>query len=165
MLLMLSFISFISGIGLSYAQMFTVQAREWGDLIGLTLAMSALYEEIRLSKPVFARFPTQLTFLPLIVILFYPLIVDSTVVKELLFQTYEGGMLIVALLLFSNNHKFYSKSYLLIGGLLLLTVSYIMKWFFYDLNAAQVLTGVLFSAGLVITTIGLTHNNIKTSNS
>ena len=54
MLLMLSFISFISGIGLSYAQMFTVQAREWGDLIGRWHGLYVFQAENLLPCVVFA---------------------------------------------------------------------------------------------------------------
>ncbi|HBQ59506.1 MAG TPA: hypothetical protein DD671_07730, partial [Balneolaceae bacterium] len=76
---------------------------QWGKLISITFYISGLLVLIRESKPIFARFPVYLTGLPFVSFLFFPLIIDSIVIKELINAIYQGGALVVTVLIFTLN--------------------------------------------------------------
>lgn len=126
----LAILSFLLGIGLSYFQQIDpILAREWGDLVGITLVLCALFVKIRNSKPVFARFPLPMTLLPLVGIFFYPMIIQADVVKDLLRITYQGGAIIVGILVISINHLMYKQRSLLLVACLIFAISYVSYWF------------------------------------
>jgi uncharacterized membrane protein len=58
---------------------------------------------IRESKPVFARFPLVLSFLPFSILLFVPLILEQTVIFNLLLGTFQAGCIVVSLMIFILN--------------------------------------------------------------
>tara|TARA_R100000541_G_scaffold58037_1_gene68718 strand:- start:5699 stop:6049 length:351 start_codon:yes stop_codon:yes gene_type:complete len=65
---------------------------------------------IRESKPIFARFPAILSFLPFTLLFFVPLILDQLVIYNLIIGTFQGGCIIVALLIFTLS-QFSGKNY------------------------------------------------------
>lgn len=132
-------------------------AREWGDLIAITLTLCGLFVKIRDSKPVFARFPLYLTFLPLVGLLFYPLVNDSVVIKELLQITYQGGAIIVGVLILSINHYLYKSRGLLLLSSGLFITAYVFNWFFDEINSAILIKDIsviLFSIGIILVSYG-----------
>lgn len=154
----LSLLSFLVGVTIDlFAKNGFILAREWGDLIGITFTLSALFIKIRNSKPVFARFPLYLTLLPFLVLIFYPLVINSVVVKDLLQTTYQGGAIIVGLLVLSINHYLYRGRGLLLFASILFFIAFILFWFFTDsLNQlAEVLSKILFSSGIIVATFGV----------
>ena len=136
--------------------------REWGDLIAITLALCGILSEIRNSKPVFVRFPIYLTGLPLIGILFYPLIIDVDAVEDLLIMTYETGALIVSLLIVSINHYLYKGRGLLILGVVLFTVAYVLFWFFGFIHEMELTAKILFATGMIVCSVGFYKANERT---
>ncbi|MEQ9310506.1 MAG: hypothetical protein RLN90_13710 [Balneolaceae bacterium] len=154
----LSLLSFLVGITIDlFAKNGFILAREWGDLIGITFTLSALFIKIRNSKPVFARFPLYLTLLPFLVLIFYPLVINSVVVKDLLQTTYQGGAIIVGLLVLSINHYLYRGRGLFLFASILFLIAFILFWFFSDsLNQlAEVLSKIFFSSGIIVATFGV----------
>ncbi len=153
----LALLSFVLGILIDYIVEGGMSlAREWGDLVAITFTLCGLFVKIRNSKPIFARFPLYLTMLPLLVIVFYPLIVDSNVVKELLQITYQGGAIIVSLLVVSINHFLYrQRSFLLISCLVFL-LAFSSHWFLGESFGIvfEDLAKILFSIGIIIASIG-----------
>ena len=131
-----------------------VIAREWGNLIGITLTLCGILSEIRNSKPVFVRFPTYLTALPLIGILFYPLIIDVEAVQELLLMTYQTGAVIVSVLIVSINHYLYRGRVLLLAGVSTFLIAYILFWFLGDNEQLILAAKILFASGMFISAIG-----------
>lgn len=139
-------------------------AREWGDLTAITLVLCGLFLQIRNSKPVFARFPIYMAFMPILGFLFYPTIVDSEVVKNMLMKTYEGGALIVSILLISLNQTLHKNRKLKLISTLIIALSYVLFWFMQP--SIQVmeedLPKYLFSIGMILFSIGF-HNSEKTN--
>src|SRR5690606_31703623 len=72
-----------------------------GRLIAIITYISGLLILIRQSKPIFARFPLYMTALPFLSVLFFPLILDSYIIKDLLNAIYQAGALLVTGLIFS----------------------------------------------------------------
>ncbi len=131
-------------------------AREWGDLLAMTLVLCGLFVKTRNSKPVFARFPMPMTMLPLIGVLFYPLINQADVIKDLLWITYQGGAIIVAILVITINHLMYKQRALLLLACLMLGSSFVIFWFvtIIDREFSEDIANVLLSAGMLISALG-----------
>ena len=153
----ISLVTFLAGVGLDYG--FGDQlsiAREWGDLLAITTALCGLFIEIRESKPVFARFPIYLTGLPFLSVFFYPLVIDSLVIKNLLQLIYQGGAIVVAILVVSINQFLHKQREYLLTACMIFLMAYISFWFFGDLeyfdfkNASR----IVFSLGIIIALIG-----------
>ncbi len=130
--------------------------REWGDLIAITLTLSALFIKTRNSKPVFARFPLYLTLMPFLVLFFYPFVVNAQIVKELLQITYQGAAIIVGILVISINHYLYKERGLLLFSCILLLFSFVLFWFFDGSipHLSQLLAKIIFSFGIIVASIG-----------
>ncbi|MCG8372064.1 MAG: hypothetical protein MI700_00940 [Balneolales bacterium] len=157
-----STLSFLAGVVISYLVLPSEVAREWGDLVGITFVLCGLFVKIRDSKPVFARFPIVLTFLPTISIFFYPMIADASVIKNLLNITYQGGAIIVGLLLFGLNQLLHKKRMYLLVSCSLFFAAYIFYWFINDQDYIiyKDLSKILFSLGMVIAALGFRKSTI-----
>ncbi|MBO6793383.1 MAG: hypothetical protein JJ895_05700 [Balneolaceae bacterium] len=153
----LSALSFTIGVLLGLINDdFTEIAREWGDLLGMTLVLCGLFVKTRNSKPIFARFPMPMTMLPLIGVLFYPLINQAEVIKDLLWITYQGGAIVVAILVISINHLMYKQRALLLLACLILGSSFAIFWFvtIIDRPFSEDIANVMLSAGMLISALG-----------
>lgn len=127
---------------------------EWGHLICLAFILSALAVFIRESKPVFAQFPLIYTALPLFIIISYFFVYDSIVLKKWLFFLYQGGALVVALMMYGL-YSYRSRQYIIIlAGIALFLLCYILFWSFSE-AARESLYWVwkLLLTGAIVTTI------------
>ncbi|MDZ7660218.1 hypothetical protein [Fodinibius sp.] len=101
---------------------------EWGHVISLSFVLSSLAIFIRESKPVFAQFPMIYTALPLLIIISYILVQDTYAIKTWLIIIYQGGAIIVALLMYSVYTYRRTKYAFILGGVILFLISYILYW-------------------------------------
>lgn len=127
---------------------------EWGKLISITVYISGLLVLIRESKPIFARFPQYLTALPFVSFLFFPIIVDSIVIKDLLNAIYQGGAIIVTMLVFTLNQAKKNNRRYYVLGLSLLGLAYLTFWLYFNRNTMAYygwISEILLSAGILIT--------------
>ncbi|MDR9416697.1 MAG: hypothetical protein RI564_10460 [Gracilimonas sp.] len=127
---------------------------EWGKLISITFYISGLLVLIRESKPVFARFPAYLTTLPFISFLFFPLIIDSFVIKDLINAIYQGGALVVTVLVFTLNQIRKTKRRYYIIGISSIGAAYMSYWFvFKQMNNPDLIwiAEILLSVGILFT--------------
>ncbi len=152
--------TFLCGVSfdLIYNEQERSKVRDWLELISIASVLCGLFIKARNSKPIFARFPIQLTFLPFLVLLFFPLAVDTLVVKNLLQMIYQGGGIIVGLLLFSINQYLYRKRELLLISCVLFLASYILFWILpQEISSLDLvfISNILFSAGIICTSLGL----------
>lgn len=148
--------TFLTGIGMDYAFENAEIAREWGDLIAITTTLSGLFIEIRDSKPVFARFPMYLTFLPFLTIAFYPLVIESQTIKDLLHLTYQGGALLVAILVILINQYMHKQRGFLLTSCIIIMGAYISFWFLDEiaLIPGKEIGKIIFAFGIIVGTIG-----------
>jgi hypothetical protein len=135
---------------------YTDVANEWGELLAMTSLLCGLFVKTRNSKPIFARFPLPMTLLPILGVLFYPMINQADVIKELLWITYQGGALIVALLVISINHFLYKHRTLLLLACFILAISFALYWFISisDTLFTQNIALALFALGMLVGSIG-----------
>ncbi len=125
-----SLVSLIVSCFFSMFEQLPVAGVEWGNLVSIVLAICGLFALVRESKPVFARFPVYMVFLPLLSVIFYPLTIDAQVIKDLIIATYQGGALAVAFLfLITENLKREEKEFYSLSGVGLCAVSFVLFWF------------------------------------
>ncbi len=133
------------------------------NLTSLICILSALFSLIRESKPIFARFPTVLSYLPFVTLLFIPLILEQTVIYNLLAATFQGGSILVALMIFVLNHVNSKKYKLHISGSALLLIAFAFFWF-NPLTPLQeiVISELLIITGILLITTGTKKSHIYT---
>lgn len=133
----------------------------WSGFLGIVFCICGLLLFIRNSKPVFARFPIFLASLPLMSVLFYPLVMRSLVIDELINAIYQGGALGSALILFSLDHFRNKHKVYFITGILLLALTYFGYWI-YPSDSLESMTriGIISAhAGFVLLSIGFFNRN------
>lgn len=137
---------------------------DWGRIVSLAALMSGLIEFIRHSKPEFARFPKFFVALPVLIIVSYPFIINTIVLKEWLIAIYEGGSLTVALLMHGVHSRKNKEHYFILSGLAILLITFVLYWFtksyIYDYN-------MFWQTGLFISIIIIVSgfNRLETHNS
>ena len=127
---------------------------QWGKLVSITTYISGLLVLIRESKPVFARFPAYLTALPFVSFIFFPLILDSIVIKDLINAIYQGGALVVTVLVFTINQARKRKRRYYIIGISSVGAAYLSYWIlFKQLNTPELnwISEILLSVGILFT--------------
>lgn len=153
----MALIAFLAGVSVDYLFSSSIKnGREWGDLIAITMTLCGLFIEIRESKPVFARFPMYLTFLPFLTILFYPLVIQSEVIKNLLQLIYQGGAIVVAILVISINQLLHKQRGFLLSACLIFLAAYVSFWFMGEINSfpSKEAAKIIFTIGIIIAAIG-----------
>lgn len=142
---------------------------EWSDLTGLVFILSGLFMNIRLGKPNYTRYPLILIFLPMIVLIFYPMILDAEVIKSMLILTFAGGCVLVALMITFTRHYVHQKQFILVSGVVMLAISYLLHiGFKTTADAGWIIFRELFLAfGMITTSFGiltLSKKSIPTKN-
>jgi len=128
---------------------------EWSTVFTVAFLLSAAAALVRDFKPVFSRFPKTFTFIPLVLIVIYPMIIDTLVVKYWVLGLYQGSALLIALLIYS--YKTYEKSeyaYMLVG-VAFFAITFLLYWIPESLFTLPVYAWMLLtSSGILILTVG-----------
>lgn len=101
---------------------------EWGRICAISFILCGLIEFIRQSKPDFARFPQIFVSFPLLLIVSYPLVMHTVVLRDWLIGIYEISAIFVALVM----HGFLSRSekhhMVVFWGLIATLLAYLLYW-------------------------------------
>lgn len=124
-----------------------VSLQEWGHVVSLAFILSSLAIFIRESKPVFAQFPLPYTALPLLIVISYVLVQDTYAIKEWLLFIYQGGAILVALLMYSVYTYRDNEYAYIMSGILLFGICYALFWYLPVIHESnpwiwQVLVGI-----------------------
>lgn len=101
---------------------------EWSRMSAVAVGMSGLIFLIRDSKPAITRFPVLFCWTPLLLIPFYAMVANTIFLKEILLGIYEGGSILVALLMYGLFLTRDRKYLITVLGLLILLAGYILMW-------------------------------------
>jgi hypothetical protein len=101
---------------------------EWSRISAVAVGMSGLIFLIREAKPAITRFPVLFCWTPLLLIPFYAMVVNTIFLKEILIGIYEGGSILVALLMYGLFLARDRKYLIAVSGLLILLAGYILMW-------------------------------------
>ena len=128
---------------------------EWGHLICLAFILSSLAVFIRESKPVFAQFPLLYTALPLCIIISYFFVLDSIILREWLFFLYQGGALLVALMMYGVYTYRVDKYLFILAGVVLFFLCFILYWSIPALRDSMTwIWKVIMAAGILTAIFG-----------
>lgn len=137
---------------------------EWGHVACLAFILSSLAVFIRESKPVFAQFPLLYTTLPLLIIVSYILVKDTYALKTWLIAIYQGGGILVALLMYSV-YTYHRKEYsVILLGIILFILTYISFWYVPVVQESYSwIWKVLLALSMITTIIGYERAELNQS--
>ncbi len=103
--------------------------KDWSGISAIAFALSGMAFLIFNSKPPFARFPISLCFVPLLIIPAFYFAMHTLVLKDWLLSIYQGGALLVALLMHAALIR-KSLDYLIsLIGFVLIGAAYVLHWY------------------------------------
>ncbi|HEX6982279.1 MAG TPA: hypothetical protein VF181_05925 [Balneolaceae bacterium] len=128
---------------------------EWGHIACLAFILSSLVVFIRESKPVFAQFPMAYTALPVLILISYFLVKDTYALKDWLLSIYQGGAILVALLMYSVYTYRKNEYVMILSGVFVLLLSYIFYWHIPAISESEPwVWKLLMVIGLLTTILG-----------
>ena len=129
--------------------------QEWGHVVSLAFVLSSLAVFIRESKPVFAQLPLLYTAFPLLIVISYILVHDTYALKRWLIAIYQGGAILVSLLMYSV-YTYRRKEYtMVLLGVVLFLLSYGLFWYVPGISSAyQWVWKLLVGTAMVVTVLG-----------
>lgn len=151
----------VAGYGLTiYADLIV----EWGHVLCLAFILSSLAVFIRDSKPVFAQFPLLYSALPLLIVVSYVLVKDTYAIKEWLISIYQGGAILVALLMYGV-YTYRQREYMtVLGGIGLFLVTFLLYWYVPEIqDPYHWVWKMLLGGGILVTVYGLEQVRLKMS--
>lgn len=131
---------------------------EWGHVTSLAFVLSSLAVFIRESKPVFAQFPMLYTGLPLLIVLSYFLVKDTYALKSWLLAIYQGGAIIVSLLMYSIYTYRRNEYAMILSGVTVFLICYLLFWYVPVIQQSYAWSWkLLFAVAMILNIIGYEH--------
>ncbi|MEX0929145.1 MAG: hypothetical protein WD266_13625 [Balneolales bacterium] len=101
---------------------------DWSRIVSISFIMSGLSVLLWLSKPVFARFPFVFCALPLLLIAAFPFARESDALKEMVLAMFQGGAILIAIMLFVLKGLRNPNNYYVVAGISLIVIAYLMNF-------------------------------------
>jgi len=124
------------------------------QITAISFAVSGIFILIRHSKPVFARFPKQFVYLPFLIVIFYPIVDQTIVIKNLVRMIYQGGALFVAILLIPTSKITSDQKWLILSGISFFGISFLVKWVVIADESQAWLWGIILLPAILLTAYG-----------
>ncbi len=128
---------------------------DWSTVFAVSFALSASAALIRDFKPAMTRFPKIFTFFPLLLILVYPFIIETILLKTWIIAIYQGSTLIIGMLIYGYRTSQDNRFGYMFVGLSFFLITFIL----FHLPAAWFVLPdygwmLLVSSGILIITVG-----------
>jgi hypothetical protein len=123
---------------------------DWINIFAITTSLSAIGLMIRESKPKIARAPTTLAFLPFLILLVYPFVAETLVLKQILFVLLEVGGITIAILMYTLHASKDSRYFHVVTALIITLIVIFTNYF--------ITNGVLLQYLLLSVSISLVAN-------
>lgn len=129
-------------------------------ILNISLVLTILLIIVRSLRPAIFRYPYFLVYSPLLVPLFFFLIIDTNLIKVIIFMSTQAiAMLVYLLLLTENNAVSHQTKYGLFSALMLL-ISYVSYWFFSETHQIiENIWQISLSVGILISIYSFTKIN------
>lgn len=111
--------------------------RLWSDGVALTGALCLLTNMVRRLKPSYSRYPQFFVYLPLMLLMVFPLIQDSLVLVDLMLMMGGGAGLVSLVLAVVTVFMKLNQRWWLLLGILLLMASFVLHWILGDFSRAH----------------------------
>jgi len=129
--------------------------REWSAIVSISFILSAIAILIRNAKPPFARFPIYFTALPLLLIAVHPIAIKTIVLKYWLMGIYQGGAIIIGIMLYTVMATHDSKFLIILFSVISFGLSFISYWLIPETNTiVEQLWKLPFTLGIIISVYG-----------
>lgn len=139
---------------------------EWGHIMALAILLGALAGFIRESKPDFAQFPKAYIGLPILIVISYFLVKDTVAIKDWLISIYQGGAILVAMLMYAV-YTYRDQEYaVILGGMSTFLLAFLLFWFVPAISESfDWIWKLLVGTGIIITVLGYNRLSIFTNKS
>lgn len=148
---------------------------EWATVFSVGFLLTGIAALIRDSKLLHTDFPKYLTFFPLLIILIYPLVIEAVVIKKMIIAIYQGGAIIIGLLIYGYKASEKGEYGYLVVGLVFFSITYVLYWLPQSVFSLPEYAWILLTAsGILVLTVGynyiysptdgLTDDNDRTDN-
>tara|TARA_R100001143_G_scaffold63591_1_gene73010 strand:- start:31987 stop:32592 length:606 start_codon:yes stop_codon:yes gene_type:complete len=133
---------------------------EFLQILNISLVLTILLIIVRSLRPAIFRYPYFLVFTPLLVPLFFFLIIDTYLIKTIIFMSTQGIALLVYLLLLTEENSVTHKNIYGLVSIVLVFASYVTNWFLLDLHLVMiVLWQILLSTGILVAIYSFTRKS------
>jgi len=130
----------------------------WGSVVSISFVLCGLMVLIRNSKPEFARFPEVFVGLPILVIISFPFISSTIILKYWLLGIYEACALLVALMMHSVLSKRNAAHLIVLSGIGLFILAYLFYWLPWEMfNLKNLLWQAVMIIGVIVIIQGYTR--------
>ncbi len=127
-------------------------------ILNISLVLTILLIIVRGLRPAIFRYPYFLVYSPLLVPLFFFLIIDTYLIKTIIFMSTQGIALLVYLLLLTEENAVAHKSEFGIISALVIIASYVSYWFLIDFHPfMEMIWQLLLSGGILVSIVTFTR--------
>lgn len=102
---------------------------DWIQVVGVSFLLCGLAIENWEDRPAVARFPYVLVYAPILLIITYAFVFDTLFLKEVIIAIYEGGAILIALLLFGLLAAKNTDYLYVLVGLILMLLAFVVYLF------------------------------------
>lgn len=120
-------------------------------ILNISLVLTILLIIVRSLRPAIFRYPYFLVYSPLLVPIFFLLVIDTYLIKTIIFMSTQAiAWLVYLLLLTEENAVAHKTSFGLISALMIF-LSYLSYWFFIDLHYSfEIVWQIAISIGILL---------------
>ena len=131
---------------------------EWASVVAISFTLCALAVLIHNAKPAFARFPLIFTALPLLIIAVHPMAIDTIILKQWLLAIYQGGALLIGLMLYAVMATYNRNYAILLVAIVIMGCAYLVYWTPNSLIGGEAwVWKLLLGTGATVLTYGYNH--------
>ena len=126
-------------------------------ILKISLVLTILLIIVRSLRPAIFRYPYLLVYSPLMIPFFFLLIIDTDLIKNIIFMTTQGIAILVYLLLLTENQAVAHKTKFGLIAVLMILISYVCYWFLLDLHSyIGTISKILLSLGILLSIYSFT---------
>lgn len=120
-------------------------------IIIISVILSSELILVRLFRPSIFRYPYLLVYTPLLIPFSFIMIIDTYLIKDIIFMATQGIAMVVYLFLMMDDHEVKLGHKSAIVGLILIFVAYLLYWFVQNMIPVnQSIWEVLLAVGVVV---------------
>lgn len=130
---------------------------DWMFISGIVLLLTGLGIMIRLSKPKIARAPAILAYLPVLILIVYPFVIETLLLKDFLYNLLFAGAMLISIMMFIILAQRNRNYYRIVVAVSLFTIALISSVMDYSLH----LVLILLIAGTIIVNTAYKRNLLE----
>lgn len=102
---------------------------EYAAILLLVLMLILILMSIRRLRPEISRYPYPFVYVPVLILLFYPLIQGTEALTSIIFMIIQGGSVLALLFLTIAHFSLFVKKWVAIVNVIILLTAYFLFWF------------------------------------